>query len=183
MCKDLYKSQRSRPRQLQGRLSDSATSSRTPGPHRRLHYRRRRTGRPGVISILQTAVGLEPPAASSPTTRRPCSAKCTATHRRRCHPHQGRRLANDKMAAHTVGNTIYLPSGNSGKPLFNPDGSVSDYGRCSFTNRSRLAKPERRRRLHQPVALRPGKVEARPHGDRNFAYQYKRLAAGKPFSS
>jgi hypothetical protein len=36
---------------------------------------------------------------------------------------------NNAMAPHTVGNTIYMPKGSTGQPLFNPDGSVSDAGK------------------------------------------------------
>jgi hypothetical protein len=90
---------------------------------------------------------------------------------------------NDKMAAHTVGNTIYLPSGTSGNgALFDASGKLTDYGSTLVHETCHVWQSENgggeyigQSLYNQGVAELEGK-------SRDAAYDYTAaVAAGVPF--
>jgi len=88
-----------------------------------------------------------------------------------------------QMAAHT--SATHLPAERKQRQtLFNPDGSVSDYGRLLIHDPVTLAKQNARRRLHSQSSSAQEKSKLDHNGDRNFSPTSRAdVRAGKPFRS
>lgn len=90
---------------------------------------------------------------------------------------------NDKMASHTVGNTIYLPKGTSGDgSLFDKNGNLTDYGSTLVHETCHVWQSENGGGEYIGQSLYNQGVAIANGGDRGSAYDYKAaVKAGVPF--
>jgi hypothetical protein len=89
---------------------------------------------------------------------------------------------NNAMAPHTVGNTIYMPKGSTGQPLFNADGSVSDAGKLLIHETGHVWQSQNAGGDYISQSLWAQGVASVTGGDRGGAYNYQdAINEGKSF--
>src|SRR5262249_23137307 len=90
---------------------------------------------------------------------------------------------NNNMAAHTVGNMIYLPEGSTGKPLFDDKGNLTDAGSLLIHETGHVWQSQTAGGDYISQSLYNQEKAIIEGGDRNGAYDYQAAVdAGVPFS-
>ncbi|HEY8748414.1 MAG TPA: hypothetical protein VIM11_10590 [Tepidisphaeraceae bacterium] len=137
----------------------------------------------GIASIAQTATFLEPP-----------SRKLTDDEKKLLREVYGDSVdldsirikdggaLNNAMAPHTVGNTIYLPHNNSGKPLYDDKGNLTEYGKLIVHETGHVWQSQNAGGDYIAQSLYNQAKASIEGSSRNGAYDYaSAIAAGKSF--